>query len=116
MSEAKCNPDVINSILKTEFSPEFIRLMQNRMVVSYYKYGPIKTNLENRYTDTMASLEKRLQKYRETGNTEWLIDVANMCMMEFMYPQHPKAHFRATDSNESPGVVGLPINLAKEIK
>jgi len=28
-------------------------------------------------------------------------------MMEFMYPQHPKAHFRATDSNESPGADGL---------
>jgi hypothetical protein len=27
-------------------------------------------------------------------------------MIEFMYPRHPEAHFRATSSNESPGVVG----------
>jgi len=31
-------------------------------------------------------------------------------MIEFMYPQHPDAHFRATDSDESPGIVGITIN------
>jgi hypothetical protein len=31
-------------------------------------------------------------------------------MIEFMYPQHPKAHFKATDSHESPGIVGMSMN------
>lgn len=34
----------------------------------------------------------------ERYNTEYLLDAANYLMFEFMYPQHPKAHFRATDS------------------
>ena len=28
-------------------------------------------------------------------------------MFEFMYPKHKKAHFRATEGGESPGIVGV---------
>jgi hypothetical protein len=31
------------------------------------------------------------------------MDAGNCAMIEFMFPQHPNAHFRATDSTESPG-------------
>jgi hypothetical protein len=37
------------------------------------------------------------------GNTEYLIDAANYCMIEFLYPKHPDAFFRPTDSDESNG-------------
>lgn len=50
------------------------------------------------------SAEERLRLYRETGNTEWLVDLANFAMIEFMHPSHPQAHFRATGSDESPGL------------
>jgi uncharacterized protein YjgD (DUF1641 family) len=95
----------IASVLKTEFNEDFIEKMKNRMVASFYKYGPVAKNAEN--TDEIKSLKDRLKLYEETGNTEWLVDVANFAMIEFTYPQHPKAHFRATDSDESPGVHGL---------
>jgi hypothetical protein len=32
-----------------------------------------------------------------------VIDLANYAMIEFMHPRHPEAHFRATESRESPG-------------
>jgi hypothetical protein len=105
------------SILATEFSEDFVQKMKNRMIASYYKYGPLKLNVcrlhKEDNTNEISSLKKRLELYEATGNTEWLIDVANFAMIEFMYPQHPDAHFRATDSNESPGVDGLTI---KEIE
>lgn len=39
-----------------------------------------------------------------TGNTENLLDASNMCRIEFLFPKHPKAHFRAQSSKESPGL------------
>lgn len=33
--------------------------------------------------------------------------------LSLVYPQHPKGHFRATDSRESAGIVGLSVNEAK---
>lgn len=48
-----------------------------------------------------------VDKYIEMGNTEFLCDAANYLMFEFMYPQHEKAHFRATDSSESADIVGI---------
>jgi hypothetical protein len=89
-------------ILETEFSPDFVEKMQNRMVASFYKYGPLTEGFPDR-VDAIGSLMQRLQKYADGGNTEFLVDVANFAMIEFMRPRHPSAHFRATDSDESPG-------------
>lgn len=72
------------------------------MQVSFHKYGPV-ANAYPHKVNALESLHKRLEKYAETGNTEFLIDAANFAMIEFMFPAHPNAHFRATDSHESPG-------------
>lgn len=37
-----------------------------------------------------------------------------MTRIEFMCPQHPNAYFKATDSNESPGIVGMSENEIKD--
>lgn len=55
-------------------------------------------------------------KYRETGNTEYLLDAGNYAMFEYMYPQHEKAHFRATDSSESADIVGLNVGEARRFE
>ena len=44
------------------------------------------------------------------------MDAANYAMFEFMYPQHPEAHFRATDSHESAGIVGISEKEMQELK
>lgn len=86
----------------SEFSEEFVQGMLNRMAVSYAKYGAVADAYPSR-VDAIASLKARLDRYDRDGNTEWLMDVANFAMIEFMRPRHPEAHFRATDSRESPG-------------
>ncbi|MEK6288191.1 MAG: hypothetical protein AABO57_20925 [Acidobacteriota bacterium] len=91
-----------SQILSTETSEQFITGMLDRMVTSYHKYGPI-SDAYPRKVNALESLNQRIEKYLETGNTEWLIDAANFAMIEFMYPAHPKAHFRPTDSEQSPG-------------
>jgi hypothetical protein len=85
----------------SEFSEEFVSGMRNRMAVNYFKYGPVAEAFPHK-VDAVASLAVRLLKYAETGNTEWLMDVANFCMIEFMHPRHPQAHFHGTDDDASP--------------
>lgn len=92
----------MKGIPTTEFSEEFIGGMRDRVEVSFHKYGPVAEAVANG-ADFVGALEGRLAKYRDTGNTEWLMDAANYAMFEFMYPSHRKAHFRPTDSDESPG-------------
>lgn len=87
---------------ESEFSLEFVQGMANRMAVSYHKYGAIADAYPNR-VDAVASLKQRLEKYAETGNTEFLIDAANFAMIEFLCPAIPDATFTPTDSDASPG-------------
>jgi hypothetical protein len=94
----------------TEYNEEFLQGMIDRMMVSYHKYGAVSDGFPDR-VDAIGSLKLRLDKYAETGNTEFLIDAANFCMIEFMHPRHKDAHFRPTDSNESPGRLTQSGNL-----
>lgn len=86
----------------TEFCPEFVQGMADRMSVSYFKYGKVKDAVPF-HVDALGSLKIRIDKYLETGNTEFLMDAANFAMMEFMYPHLENAHYRPTDSDEAPG-------------
>jgi len=84
---------------ESEFAPDFIQKMANRMAVSEHKYGPVADSYAT--VDHVKSLQQRLDLYLETGNSEWLVDVANEAMIEYMRVG-PDA-FKATDSDESPG-------------
>jgi len=87
-----------------EFSAEFAQGMANAMAMSCCKYGPV-ADAYPRKVDALASLRLRLDRYEQTGNLEYLIDVANFAMIEFMHPRHPQAHHKAEDSHASPGRV-----------
>lgn len=90
------------NVPSSEFSEEFLLGMVDRMAMSYYKYGPVANGFPKQ-VDAIGTLKDKLKAYENTGNTEWLMDVANYAMIEFMHPRHPKAHFRPTDSRESNG-------------
>lgn len=91
-------------IPESEISIPFIQRMMDAMGLSFFKYGKVAEAYPLK-VDAMASLKVRLNKYEVTGNTEYLVDVANFAMIEFMHPKHPKAHFAAEDSSGSPGRV-----------
>lgn len=81
---------------KTQWNSEFENLMRNRMVFGAFRYGTLEENAGRRW-DFLASINRRLDAYFETGNTENLVDVANYCLVEFTNPQHPDHHFRSVD-------------------
>lgn len=99
----------IGKEMPKEYSDRFDELRQNRVEVSFYKYGSVADNFGMKLCNALESHDLCIKKYLETGNTEYLCDAANYLMFEFMYPRHPNAHFRATDSSESAGVSGTPV-------
>ena len=110
--------DEIESVLKTQVSEQFLTGMIARMEMSYFKYGDVSEAYPDKM-DALASLQQRLQKYRDTGNTEFLIDAANFCMIEFMFPRMQGALFQATDSDQSPGrttVLGIETDRPNVVK
>jgi len=102
-------------ILATEYSERFDEIRKKMMVMSYYIYGPVAKNA-GKGVDEIKSALKRIEKYQDTGNTEFLADAANFLMIEFMYPSHPKAHYRPTDHDESPGIHGISIREIEQLK
>ena len=105
-----------DSVPKDQIDTDFIQGMLNRMAFGFHNYGHARRKYDR--PQNVKNVRLRLKKYRETGNTEWLIDAANFAMMEFMVPAHPRAHFRATTSDESPGSVvsGRVIRGKHELK
>lgn len=91
-----------DGVPNTEVSVLFLQAMVDRMAMSFYKYGLLSQVFPQK-VDAMETMQRHLDRYRRYGNTEGLVDASNYLMIEFMHPRHPNAHFRATDSRESPG-------------
>lgn len=88
------------NILKTEYSERFD---------NYEKF---------KCMDALRNIEKRIAKYKETGNTEFLADAANFAMIEFMYPSIKGAKYNPTDSGacDIAGLVLMKLGVLKNRK
>lgn len=95
-SEVGDKAESLESLQRSEWSPLFEKLMRVRLLMGRFRYGRMNRIGDKNY-DRVASAKHRLQMYRETGNTEYLVDVANLCMLEFEHGTHPNKHFNAID-------------------
>ncbi len=91
------------SVPVDQIDVQFIQGMMDRRAVGFFKYGHVRDS----QTDGLKNAKARIKMYEKTGNTEFLIDAANYLNMEFQIPRHRKAHFRSTDSDESPGSIKI---------
>ena len=99
----------INEILSSEYSEQFDLIRQNMMVTSYYKYGPVEENYGGHNTiKSIERLELRLNAYKRTGNTEYLANIANFAMIEFMYPSKEGNAYKPTDGGVR--IAGIGVN------
>lgn len=97
--------DKREEILRRDFSESFANKMKNAIEMSHYKYGwASKTYPELAQAHKCA--RERLDRYLETHNKEYLVDVANFAMLEFLYPEFKDAHYTPEDSDKSPGLAG----------
>ena len=97
----------------SEFSEQFLQGMLDRMGASFAAYGPVKNAFPDK-VNAIDTLKDKLKHYAETGNTEFLMDAANYCMIEFMCPKHSDAHYKPTDAKDSRGRVWNDGNLSKK--
>lgn len=88
-------PD-LDEIRQRQWSPEFVELMQNRFVIGAFRYGFF--GRQKSY-DHLEAIERKCRLYRETGNDEFLVDIANYALAEFVVGEHPQKHFSALDDH-----------------
>lgn len=86
----------LRELEQSEWSPMFEQLMRNRLIMGALRYGKLRAPGKRSY-NRVASMMNRLRLYDETGNLEFLVDVANLCLCEFEESTHPKKHFHALD-------------------
>lgn len=99
----------IGTKMPKEYSDKFDELRQNRVELSFLKYGTAADNFGMKLVNALESHDMCIKKYIETGNTEYLCDAANYLMFEFMYPQKDGAYFKATESKDSAGISGMSV-------
>lgn len=89
----------LEELESSEWSPEFEKLMRNRLIMGAIRYG--KLHDENKpWYDRVPSVIRRVKAYEETGNIEHLVDAANECLLEFEESRHPNKHFASIDDGE----------------
>lgn len=93
-SEKKLPP--LNELWESEWSEDFIYRMHVRMILGAFRYGKLSDNKDKNY-NWIDNAIIRLNEYKETGNIENLIDVANFMMVASLLDKHPKKHFYFND-------------------
>ena len=77
----------------------FRKYKDNRLVMGSFRYGRNGIQGKKQYKRIEAAID-RLNKYKKTGNDELLVDVSNLCELEFWEGNHPNKHFKAEDDKE----------------
>ncbi len=86
----------LKEIYGSQWSDKFEKLMRNRLAFGYFRYSPLKEQQKG-LMDNVGSIKKRIKLFERTGNDELLVDIANICMVEFLNGDHPKKHFKSVD-------------------
>ena len=98
------------AILKTEYSAAFDEHRKKAMINSFYKYGPAKKNYgEYKCMDAIKNLEIRLQKYKETGNTEYLVRCSKFRHVRVYASFHSRSEIH-TDGYVTCEIAGFGVN------
>jgi hypothetical protein len=103
MEPAERLPD-LPVLYETEQCPEFRRLRDARLILGAFRYGRFGDPRKAHY-DHVRDMIRRLCAYEFDGNLEHLLDVANLCEVEWATSRHPKRHYRPTDDTEHTPVV-----------
>lgn len=106
---------VTDEILKTDYSKTFDDKRKALVCQSYYKNGKASKNFSTGNVDALGCIEKCLEKFKETKNTEYLLDLANYAMFRYMWPQNGE-FFKHTDSDGSAGIVGMSVKEMEDFK
>ncbi len=86
-------------LVQESWSTRFERLMRNRLLMGCYRYGRFGPRQAAAY-DMVPSIKKRLDTFKEDGNLEHLVDVANLCMLIFVHGESIGMEVQAQDDSD----------------
>lgn len=87
-------------LTKTEWSPQFEKLMRNRLIMGAMRYGKLKDKRKHPGKwNLVGAIKSKIKLWHQTGNDEYLVDIANYCLLEFECGNHPQKHFHALDDH-----------------
>lgn len=86
----------LSKLRKTEWSHRFERYQRNRLLMGAYRYG-LFNDLQKVPYDRCRGISDRLKLYLDTGNKEYLVDIANLAMLEFEEGVRHTTYFKAQD-------------------
>lgn len=90
----------LEDLQQSEWSTEFERLMRNRLVMGAFRYGLLADKrVKGKKWDLIEPIRAKVELYEQTGNTEYLVDAANYCLLAFECDNHPLKHFKALDDH-----------------
>lgn len=95
--------------LRSKYESAIIK-MSNKADVSYFKYGPVQKNFAEGRVDAVGSAELNIEKFKRTKNVDYLLDAANYLIYRYLF-MLPGDNNTVTDSDQSAGTVGTPINM-----
>lgn len=81
---------------ETEWSPRFEKLMRNRLILGSMRYGLLNDPKKPQW-DRLSRIEKEVQAYKNDGNLEHLVEIANHALLEFEEGVHPNKHWAPSD-------------------
>lgn len=94
---------MLNAILSRNFSESFITHMKNAMMMSWFKHQDKRGNGDiNNYVGKISidMIYREIEAFKNDGNTEHMVNVANYAMTRYMFPQGNESYV-ATDSDKS---------------
>lgn len=84
------------TIRMSSWSYKFEKLMRNRLCMGALRYGKLNDPEKPPY-DCYSAIKDRIELWKKDGNDEHLVDIANLCLVEFEEGFHPKKHFKSQD-------------------
>jgi len=81
MRERLPGPDVLG---KTEWSLKFESLMRCRLIMGAFRYGRLSGHGDKNF-DRTGRIQREISEYLKDRNKERLVDIANMCLLEFEF-------------------------------
>lgn len=90
-------------ILRRDFSDGFVNKMKNTIEMSHYKYGWASETYP-RLAQCYKCIQQRLEYYEKTHNKDYLIDIANFAMLEFLYPSFSDSKYTPDESDSTIGL------------
>lgn len=83
-------------LARSEWSKDFENMMRYRLIMGAFRYGKMHEFGKAQY-DRVGKIKSKVELYARTGNLEYLVDIANIAMMEFEEGDHPNRHFESVD-------------------